>query len=204
MPAINYYVKRTFWLIGVVLSACQSTSIESSSSYLPPPTTPLSSVATPSLTKTSPTQPTFNPIFGSILPVLKAKTKLPVRLPTYIPESDGTNSIYALLETRTPSEYRIMLAFTKDCMGGTACRLGGVFGEAITPQTPLLTGKAVSLANSITGYFDDANCGVNCSDATLTWEQNGSRYAVAIKAGSTATLVKMANSTITATPLNQL
>jgi hypothetical protein len=201
MPAVKY-LKNIFRLVGLVLSACQPTSIETAFKSLPSPSSP-NPIATYSLAKTLPKQSQLNPIFDSILPVLKAKTKLSICLPTYIPESDEPNPIYALLESVSPSKYRIMLAFTNDCLGGTACRLGGVSAEAVTSKSPALEGKTVTLANSITGYFVDATCGANCSDSTLTWQQNGVRYTVAIKAGDVATLEKMANSTITKSPLNQ-
>lgn len=188
------YIKNTFWLGCLVISACQSTSVEVPLSSLPSSNS-LSSVAPSKLSNTPQTQSTLNPIFSSILPKLKAQTKLLILLPTYIP-SDEPNPIYALIETVKPSEYQIMLAFTKDCTGGNACRLGGVSGEIVTPKISPITGNPVSLANGITGYFVNASCGANCSDATLTWEQNSGRYTIAIKAGSMTTLVKMANSAL--------
>lgn len=193
MDTIKYF--KIFVFFGLVLSACESTVIENSSQASSPSTPPTTAV-TSSPVKISQTQSQPNSIFSSILPVVKAKTKVPVRLPAYIPESEEPNPIYALVETVTPSQYKIMLAFTKDCNGGNACRLGGIFAETITPKNPPVMGKNVSLANGITGYFVDATCGANCSDATLTWEQNSGRYTVAIKAGEMTTLVKMANSVL--------
>lgn len=193
MDTIKYF--KIFFFFGLVLSACESTAIENSSQVSSPSTLPTTAI-TSSPVKISQTQSQPNPIFSSILPVVKAKTKVPVRLPAYIPESDEPNPIYALVETVTPSQYKIMLAFTEDCSGGNACRLGGIFAETITPKTPPITGKTVVLANGITGYFVDATCGANCSDATLSWEQNSGRYTVAIKAGEIRNLVKMANSAI--------
>ncbi|MEO1802513.1 MAG: hypothetical protein AAFR62_19185 [Cyanobacteria bacterium J06629_2] len=148
------------------------------------------------MAKTQPTQSLPHPIFREILPKLKAQTKLPISLPAYIPQSNGSNRLYAILETGNASQYRILLAFTENCTGGNACRLGSISAKAITSKSPALTGKGVALANGITGYFTDATCGANCSDATLTWERNSVRYTVGIKAGKLTTLVKMANSTI--------
>ncbi|MEH2256198.1 hypothetical protein [Nostoc sp.] len=36
----------------------------------------------------------------------------------------------------------------------------------------------------------------NCSDATLTWRQEGVQYVFGLKAGDRTSLVKMANSAI--------
>ncbi|NES95913.1 MAG: hypothetical protein F6K32_11885 [Desertifilum sp. SIO1I2] len=144
--------------------------------------------------QTRPAQPEkSNPIFSEVLPELTEETDVPVVLPTYVP-NDGSNQVYAVLETADSSKYQIILGYTEDCQGGTACRLGTLSAEAATPTPP--TGEQVTLANGITGYFTDAVCGANCSDSTLSWEQNGNRYTVGIKAGQQETLIKMANSAI--------
>ncbi|WP_375470347.1 hypothetical protein [uncultured Nostoc sp.] len=142
----------------------------------------------------SKTQP--HPVFKSILPKLKQKTQIKILLPKFIPESDGENPIYAIIEAATQKKYEILLAFTPDCNGASACRLGVVSAEAVTHKTPSLTGKRVSLAKGITGYFVDFTCGAGCSDATLTWRQQGGQYIVGLKAGDRTSLVKMANSAI--------
>jgi hypothetical protein len=183
-------VKKFFYLASLVASACQITPVDD----LATSSSSSSSVNT-SVNKTSPTQFLPHPIFSSILPTLKSKTKLSIRLPAYIPELGLSNSgMYAIIENATASEYQIMLAFTENCTGGTACRLGYISAAANTAKAPPLIGKAVPLAEGITGYFIDATCGANCSDATLVWEQNSVRYKVAIKAGKLTTLTKMANS----------
>ncbi|MEH1767159.1 MAG: hypothetical protein V7L27_29480 [Nostoc sp.] len=135
-------------------------------------------------------------IFKTILPKLKQKTQIKILLPKFIPESDGENPIYAIIEAATKNNYDILLGFSPDCSGGTACRLGVLSAEAVTRKTPRLTGKPVSLAKGITGYFVDFACGANCSDATLTWRQQGVQYIVGLKAGDRTSLIKMANSAI--------
>ncbi|MEH2245043.1 hypothetical protein [Nostoc sp.] len=137
-----------------------------------------------------------HPVFKSILPKLKQKTQIKILLPKFIPESDGENPIYAIIEAATQKKYDILLGFSPNCNGGTACRLGVLSAEAVTSKTPRLTGKPVSLAKGITGYFVDFTCGANCSDATLTWRQKGVQYVVGVKAGDRTSLIKMANSAI--------
>lgn len=138
----------------------------------------------------------LHPVFKSILPKLKQKTQIRILLPKFIPESDGENPIYAIIEAVTQKKYEILLGFSPDCNGASACRLGSVSAEAVTRKTPRLTGKPVSLAKGITGYFVDFSCGAGCSDATLTWRQQGVQYVVGVKAGDRTSLVKMANSAI--------
>jgi hypothetical protein len=137
-----------------------------------------------------------HPVFKSILTKLKQKTQIRILLPKFVPDSDGENPIYAIIEAATRKKYEILLGFSPDCNGGTACRLGVVSAEAVTSKTPSLTGKPVSLAKGITGYFVDFRCGANCSDATLGWRQQGVQYVVGLKAGDRTSLVKMANSAI--------
>ncbi|MFM7406642.1 MAG: hypothetical protein ACKO3K_08270 [Cuspidothrix sp.] len=138
------------------------------------------------------TQP--HPVFKPILSKLKQKTKIKILLPQYVIESDGENPLYAIMETATKTKYEILLGFSPDCSGGTACCLGIISGEAITKTTPKLTGKPVSLTKNITAYFTDFRCGANCSDATLTWRKDGVQYTIGLKAGNRNSLIKMAKS----------
>lgn len=156
----------------------------------------------------------FEPILGQI------KTRqVPVRLPTYIPSvgqfpaQSGTNQapVYANLNEFESNGYQVILGYSADCAGGNACRLGTVQGE-IKPTTAIVQLyqsddylyshrsqeqlSEVVLANNIQGWFLPWRCATSCSDATVVWEEGNYRYAVGIKAGDKASLVKMANSAI--------
>jgi len=144
----------------------------------------------------SPTKKTTNPVFSPIIPTLKKKTKVPLWLPSYIPESEGDIPLYAQVEAVTAKHYSILLGFDPECNGGTACRLGSISGEKINSQNKILKGKKITLSRKRQGYFVDATCGANCSDSTISWQEKGYLYRLAIKAGDLKTLVKMANSTI--------
>lgn len=183
----------------LILASCsgQSNSVTNN----PSPATPDAPVTSTSQNQPTPTDPVAqspipNPVFEPILSRLKQDTKIPILLPDYIFGVDGATPVYAIVETANPSQYEIMLAFTEDCTGGTACRIGSVSGQAIAPENPPIAGETVDLDGGIQGYFVDAVCGANCSDSTVTWEQNGTRYAIGIKAGKPEELVKMANSAI--------
>ncbi|MGB8702718.1 MAG: hypothetical protein WCD18_25160 [Thermosynechococcaceae cyanobacterium] len=139
--------------------------------------------------------PKPNSVFRPIFPALKYQTKIPILLPKTIPGTTAEQPFFAILETATATQYQILLAWSEDCSGGSACRLGTVAGMTIPTQSSL-KGQAVALSKGITGYFIESTCGANCSDATLTWDLKGSRYSVGIKAGDQASLVEMANSAI--------
>ena len=189
----------SIFFISVVigLSACQSQEVETRSRQSQGAKRSQAPVTDKSITTSSaPSKSTSHPIFQTILAELQNNTTIPLSLPTYIPEYDQPNSLYALIEKTTASEYTILLAFTQDCTGGTACRLGGVSGKKISSQDSKLNGQEVALVNNITGYFTDAVCGANCSDSTLSWVQNDIYYTVALQGGKLENLVKMANSAI--------
>jgi hypothetical protein len=141
--------------------------------------------------------PEANPVFKSILPKLKKNSQIKILLPKYIPGLEGENPLYAIIETANKNKYDIILGFSPDCTGGSACRFGMISAEAINSKTPKLKGKAVSLAKGTTAYFVDAKCGANCSDSTLTWREKGIQYTFGLKAGKQSELVEMAKSVIT-------
>ncbi len=188
-------LKTVLCLSFLVLSACTSSPPTEVNS---PPGDTDSNSAIPSVPQNLPVSqaPIPNPVFEPILPQIKQETQIPILLPDYIFGSDGATPVYATIETVTPSQYSLILGFTPDCTGGTACRLGTVSGEELSPNSPDLEGQAVPLDDGITGYFIDAVCGANCSDSTMTWDQDGTRYQMGIKAGKPEDLVKMANSAI--------
>jgi len=139
------------------------------------------------------TESIVQPVFRSILPELQQKTEIPILLPEYIPETDNP-LLVGLIEKSSSFEYRVMLAFSEICNGGTACRLGSVSGVLLQSDKQTLEGTEVTLANNITAYFADATCGANCSDSTLAWIDGNVIYQVAIGAGKLETLLDMANS----------
>ena len=135
-------------------------------------------------------------VFDAILPSLKAKTKVPLRLPAYLAAENETHPLYAIIEAVSPSEYEIQLAFTQDCSGGNTCHYGTVSGRTKRVKESSPRGQRVSLANGLSGYFVEATCGAVCSESTLTWDQDGYRYAVGLKAEKVETLRKVADSAI--------
>lgn len=196
------------WLLcSIALVSCKPNSVEVQSSPANPiptssaqsPASSLPSIkqATPEVSSSEEVQaPRPHPAFRSIFPALQYQTEMPIILPGHIPGRDSASPLYAILESATASSYQILLAFTENCNGGNACRLGSVSGQSVLSESVPLEGQPVDLRDEITGYFVEATCGANCSDATLTWEQDGYRYTVGIKAGNEADLVEMANSAI--------
>lgn len=135
-------------------------------------------------------------VFDAVLPILRAKTDVPLRLPRYLATENETSPLYANVASASPSKYEIELGFTPDCSGGNVCHYGQVAGRRIKAGEGHARGKSIRLATGIIGYFVDATCGATCSDSTLTWDENGYRYTVALKAEKLETLKKVAESAI--------
>jgi hypothetical protein len=127
---------------------------------------------------------------------LKRVVRIPIVLPTYLGTEDEDHPIYAIVDVASQSRFKILLAFTKDCLGQNVCRYGMVSGQ-IARSSP--KGKATTLSRGVTGYFVDATCDGHCSDSTITWDMKGYRYVIGIKAEKIDRLIKVANSAIDAT-----
>jgi hypothetical protein len=171
---------------GLGLIACQSKEIQQRS----PASNIINIVDQPQKNKTTTLAP--HKVFEPISSQLKQQTKIPVLLPTLLPESDNP-LLVAAIENSSPGSYKVMLAFDPQCGGGTACYLGSVSGQQMDGEF-VPDGTEVTLANNLPGYFVDASCGANCSDATFSWIEDDNLYQVAIKGGQLETLRSMANS----------
>ena len=181
---------------------------EQKQSSLPSTSPSIELEQTPSSPSIQPTQPKVansvlpvaknpkpNPIFRPIFPGLKYYTKIPILLPTYIPESEKPNQVFAILEKSTSTQYEIMLASTENCRGDNACRLGRISGKEDLSK-PITGLQVIDLNETTTAYFKSSKCTDVCSDATLTWNQGKYLYTFAIKDGNQETLIKVANSAI--------
>ncbi len=149
-----------------------------------------------------------NPLFSKLIPILRQRTRVPLRLPAFVPYSeqnnyesakaeDGVDNLYAILDGADERSYGIQLAFDKDCQGGNACHVGELGGSTIFhddyPGQPKI---AVKLRRGIKGYFVNATCGAHCDDSIIYWSENGYHYSVALKGGDKQMLLQMANSAI--------
>ena len=142
--------------------------------------------------------PKPNHIFNEIVPLLRQKSSVPLRLPEYVPYSDDKEAaLYGILDVAGPDGYSIQLAWTKDCEGGNACHVGYIGGSKIPPSHP--TDRhivPVTLTGGIKASFVDFDCGAHCDDASLTWTEGDFHYEISLKAGDMKALVRMANSAI--------
>ena len=136
-------------------------------------------------------------VFASVVGTLHEKTKVPLRLPTFLPfDRDRSNPLYANLRSVDENSYSVELGWVADCEGGNACHYGTVSGSTKPVEVEQGRRVAVNLVHGIHGYFVDSTCGAHCDDATLNWSQNGYFYQISVKAGRMAELKLIANSAI--------
>lgn len=138
-----------------------------------------------------------NNIFKEMIPSLLRKTRVPLRLPEYVPYSDD-EGLSAILEVAQPDGYSIQLAWVKDCEGGNACHVGYIGGSETRPQPSDKPEVPVALIGGIRGSFVEFECGAHCDDASLYWSEGEYYYEVSLKAGNKETLIRMANTAIRA------
>jgi hypothetical protein len=133
--------------------------------------------------------------FKSLIPKVKAKSGLTVRLPGKIHVFVNPKKVYAE-SSSTKKSYALDLVAAKPCRGANACFLAGF--SAVRGGTPAYK-KTVSLTRGITGYFKPITCGASCSPATIQWKQGKVLYEIQNKGAvkpEKAGMVKLANSAI--------
>lgn len=158
---------------------------------------PIGLWATRSVAQARPTESKPNDIFKEIIPSLLEKTRVPLRLPEYVPYAgDKETPLYVILDVAEAGAYSIQLAWAKDCEGGNACHVGYVGGSKTRAQPSDKPEVPVMLTGGIKGSFVNFDCGAHCDDAVLSWNEGEYFYEISLKAGDKKTLIRMANSAI--------
>lgn len=128
-------------------------------------------------------------------PKVQAQSKLPLRLPTFLPDTGG-QKIYALLRHADADSYDILLATKVPCEGGNACSYGTVQAQKSAFDLPEGKPTAVALGRGIKGQFFPAVCHAFCGEAYVRWRENGIFYSIGVKAGKKAGLLRAVKSTL--------
>jgi hypothetical protein len=137
-----------------------------------------------------------SPVFREIEPIIRRNSRVPLRLPEYLPFEDTNNPIYAITESIDSSSYKIMLAWAPNCTGANWCLYGSVRGSNL-PFEPVDGKKAlVTLHGGIKAEFFESTCYTYCSQAYIRWSEGGFYYSIGMKAGRKTILTRAANSAI--------
>jgi hypothetical protein len=133
--------------------------------------------------------------FTSVLPKVKEKSGLKVRIPSRLRGPVKPSRIFGDAVSRH-GFYRLELGVTRQCNGANACFVAAFFGDKggkITNGTP------VALSGGVTGYYAQGGCGASCAPNSIEWMQGGVRYEIQFK-NRKRSLLRLANQAIEAGP----
>lgn len=145
--------------------------------------------------------------FASSVRAVKAKTHVPVLLPSSLSDPIG-KAKHTVVQSVTEDSYEISLYY-KLGVGdsGFAAYFAGQAKPDFSPED--LPGlERTPLAQGLIGFFSPVSCGGSCAPANLWWQQNGILYQIQLNLPSAlserdqqkALMVVAANSSITAGP----
>jgi len=143
-------------------------------------------------------------VFRQIMPALSSQTRVPLRLPGYLPDVDEKHPIYATVQSANDAGYNILLSVVVPCEGQNYCLYGSVRGSA----SPFVLDEdapkpiPVKLQGGIGGQFIDAVCHAYCNEAQVMWSEGGYYYSIGVKAGKMEGMIKEANSAIATGTVN--
>lgn len=183
---------KTFFL-AVLLCSCLNT--------IGLPSDTLSAQQAPDVRDTqSASAPVVTAMFHDVEPSLRRESKVPPKLPRFLPFMDESHPIHAVIQSATSSGYSILLANALPCNGANWCLYGTVRGSAQPFSSEGKAGKAVPvlLRGGIKADFFDSECATYCSQAYVEWHENGYYYSIGIKGPNPMRkiLVKVADSAV--------
>lgn len=144
--------------------------------------------------------------FASSLRAVKAKTRVPVLLPSALPDPIG-KAKHTVVQTATENSYAISLYYELG-MGdaGFAAYFAGQAEPNYAPED-LPNVERIPLTRRLIGFFRPVSCGGSCAPANLWWQQNGTLYQIQLELlpdlgqqDQQKALTDTANSAITAGP----
>lgn len=123
-------------------------------------------------------------VFESVLPRVKEKTKLPVLLPSDLPQPLG-KAKYSVIQAVRADDYEISLYYELGI--GDAGFAAFFSGQAHANYRPEELGdiQEVKLARETRGFFMPVSCGGSCAPANLWWVDNEVLYLIQLKLPST-------------------
>jgi hypothetical protein len=144
--------------------------------------------------------------FASTVHTVKAKTHVPILLPSALPDPID-KAKHTVVQSVARDGYTISLYYESG--EGYAAFAANFTGQAKPNYKPedLANTERTSLAQGLIGFFRPVSCGGSCAPANLWWQQNGTLYQIQLKLSSTLSaqeqqkaLTAVADSAITVGP----
>ncbi len=139
----------------------------------------------------------------STLKQLKAKTTLPVVLPSVLPVSPlKGKSLYPEV-TASAKRWDVVLGYVPDCNGANVCAAGNLSGEKAARALNASDGQRVTLRGGVQGRFRKLSCGASCSAPSIAFKRYGLIFTFQLKLDGAKDdptdrkgLIKVANSAL--------
>lgn len=145
------------------------------------------------------------PVLKGTLAKLKARTKLPILLPSTLPVDRGGRRLYPTISTDAHS-YGVDLGLAPGCGGANVCSVG-FLGAVKTAKAPSSAdGSKVRLHGGASGRYRGLSCGASCSPPSITFRSAGVNTTYQLKLdlaqGQTdrSALTRLANEALDAGP----
>ncbi len=122
--------------------------------------------------------------FASSVRAIKAKTRVPILLPSALPDPIG-KAKHTVVQSVDEDSYAISLYYELGI--GDAGFAANFTGRAKPNYSPedLANVERTPLAPGLIGFFRPVSCGGSCAPANLWWQQNGILYQIQLKLSST-------------------
>ncbi len=147
--------------------------------------------------------PVAKPLRGALVK-LKARTSLPIVLPSILPVSplEGRRSLYPVVTT-SARRWDVVLGYVPGCNGANVCAAGELSGVRTARRLGPADGKKVTLRGGLEGRFRPLACGANCSAPSISFRRYGLLFTYALKLDGSKDdpadrqgLIKVANSAL--------
>jgi len=120
-------------------------------------------------------------VFASAVPQIKAKSHVPLFLPSELPKAIGDVQ-YAVVDKAATNEYSASLLYDPDAGdAGFAAMFAGNTAPSYSPRN-LPNTHVVKLARGLHGYFRPISCGGSCAPVNLWWQDGSVLYSIQLKA----------------------
>ena len=135
--------------------------------------------------------------FRSVLPRVKSRSDIPVRLPQRITSPRTADETFGSVEGLRDGRYHLSLGVGRGCNESPACFVAAFYGRRGKAPNPDF--RRVELAQGIIGRYRPLKCGASCAAAIIQWRQTGVAYEIQYK-GTRRQMIRLANSAINSGP----
>ena len=145
-------------------------------------------------------------VFASVLPQVKARSHIPILLPSELPPPIATAK-HAVVDAAEVNQYGIILYYELGIGDAGFAASFSAQGKPKFSARELPNVEPVNLVRSLHGFFRAVSCGGSCAPANLWWEEGGVLYQIQIELSPSLseqsqeeTIIKVVNSAIVAGP----